>query len=60
MPTYLVHAFRWPRQMVRIHIILQNLDDCSPDWLMAPPTSAALFENLHVAILSWPYRTRRG
>jgi hypothetical protein len=45
MPTYLVHGFRWPRPLIRIHIILQNLDDAAAEWLMAPPTTAALLTN---------------
>ncbi|OCK83764.1 hypothetical protein K432DRAFT_401758 [Lepidopterella palustris CBS 459.81] len=45
MPTYLVHGFRWPRPLIRIHIILQNLDDAAAEWLMAPATYATLFEN---------------
>jgi hypothetical protein len=46
MPTYLLHGFRWPRPLIRIHIILQNLDDAAAEWLMAPPTTKALIHNL--------------
>ncbi|GAB7344442.1 hypothetical protein MBLNU457_2286t2 [Dothideomycetes sp. NU457] len=46
MPTYLVHGFRWPRPLIRIHIILQNLDDAAAEWLVAPGTTATLLENL--------------
>jgi len=46
MPTYLVHGFRWPRPLIRIHIILQNLDDAAAEWLMAPPTTKCLLDNL--------------
>ncbi|KAF2455235.1 hypothetical protein BDY21DRAFT_373357 [Lineolata rhizophorae] len=45
MPTYLAHGFRWPRPLIRIHIILQNLDDAASEWLVAPPTTAALLDN---------------
>jgi hypothetical protein len=45
MPTWLVHGFRWPRPLIRIHIILQNLDDAAAEWLIAPATTAALLEN---------------
>ncbi|EOA85016.1 hypothetical protein ACJQWK_06870 [Exserohilum turcicum] len=45
MPTWLVHGFRWPRAQVRIHIILQNIDDAAPEWLMAPATVAAMTTN---------------
>lgn len=47
MPTYLLHGFRWPRPLVRIHIILQNLDDAAAEWLVAPNTTAALLRNFH-------------
>jgi hypothetical protein len=45
MPTWLVHGFRWPRAQIRIHIILQNLDDAAPEWLMAPATVACMMKN---------------
>jgi hypothetical protein len=45
MPTYLLHGFRWPRQLIRIHIILQNLDDAAAEWLVAPKTTLALLKN---------------
>ncbi|XPS97047.1 hypothetical protein M3J09_006288 [Ascochyta lentis] len=45
MPTWLVHGFRWPRAQVRIHTILQNLDDVAPEWVMAPATQACLTDN---------------
>jgi hypothetical protein len=48
MPTYLVHGFRWPRPLIRIHIILNNLDDAAAEWLMAPGTSRALKEDFAV------------
>ncbi|KAH6643669.1 hypothetical protein C7974DRAFT_324566 [Boeremia exigua] len=51
MPTWLVHGFRWPRAQVRIHTILQNLDDVAPEWLMAPATQACLHTNFNQ---QWP------
>lgn len=47
MPTYLLHGFRWPRPLIRIHIILQNLDDAAAEWLIAPDTTRTLLENFH-------------
>ncbi|KAI9712287.1 MAG: hypothetical protein M1820_001500 [Bogoriella megaspora] len=47
MPVYLLHGFRWPRPLVRIHIILQNLDDAAAEWLIAPPTTSTLLQNFH-------------
>ncbi|KAF2670736.1 hypothetical protein BT63DRAFT_200042 [Microthyrium microscopicum] len=46
MPTYLLHGFRWPRPLIRIHIILNNLDDAAAEWLMAPGTTRAIKSNL--------------
>ncbi|KAF2853698.1 hypothetical protein T440DRAFT_505450 [Plenodomus tracheiphilus IPT5] len=51
MPTWLVHGFRWPRAQIRIHIILQNLDDAAPEWLMAPATTACMLKNFKE---QWP------
>lgn len=51
MPTWLVHGFRWPRAQVRIHTILQNLDDMAPEWIMAPATQACLHANFQE---QWP------
>lgn len=47
MPVYLLHGFRWPRPLIRIHIILQNLDDAAAEWLVAPGTTLALLKNFH-------------
>jgi hypothetical protein len=46
MPTYICHGFRWPRPLIRIHIILQNLDDAAAEWLMAPRTAETMIQNL--------------
>jgi hypothetical protein len=45
MPTYLLHGFRWPRPLIRIHIILQNLEDAAAEWLIAPATTDTMLEN---------------
>ncbi|KAK4165977.1 hypothetical protein QBC43DRAFT_314648 [Cladorrhinum sp. PSN259] len=42
MPTYLAHGFRWHRQSIIIHSIVHDLDDCSPDWIASPNSSACL------------------
>ncbi|TKA30463.1 hypothetical protein B0A50_02691 [Salinomyces thailandicus] len=47
MPAYLIHGFRWPRPLIRIHIILQNLDDAAAEWLVAPETTRTLLSNFH-------------
>ncbi|KAI9674176.1 MAG: hypothetical protein M1817_001994 [Caeruleum heppii] len=46
MPIYLLHGFRWPRQAIRIHIILQNLDDAAADWTMGR-SGTVLLTSLH-------------
>ena len=45
MPTYLVHGFRWPRALIRVHVALLNLDDAAPEWLVAPKSTLALLKN---------------
>ena len=47
MPVYLLHGFRWPRPLIRIHIILQNLDDAAAEWLVAPETTKAMLKNFN-------------
>ncbi|CZT14641.1 uncharacterized protein RCC_00613 [Ramularia collo-cygni] len=47
MPVYLLHGFRWPRPLIRIHIILQNLDDAAAEWLVAPNTTSTMLANFH-------------
>ena len=45
MPVYIVHGFRWPRRSIRHHIILNNIDDAAPEYIVAPQTSASLLES---------------
>ncbi|ESZ99152.1 hypothetical protein SBOR_0473 [Sclerotinia borealis F-4128] len=47
MPTYLVHGFRWHRTNIRIYVILNDLDDATSEWVMAPPTSNALLNSFY-------------
>ncbi|EPE10143.1 hypothetical protein F503_05238 [Ophiostoma piceae UAMH 11346] len=44
MPTYLCHGFRWHRPSIRTFVILQNLDEVSPDWIARPGTTRALID----------------
>ena len=44
MPMYVLHGFRWPRTAIREFIILNNIDDAAPDYLMATTTPEALKE----------------
>lgn len=41
--TYLLHGFRWPRRLIRIHIILQKLDDIAADWIVGQCLLATLW-----------------
>lgn len=46
MPVYLVHGFRWPRIKIRHQVILQNIDEASPEYIMSPASSAAIIAQL--------------
>lgn len=45
MPVYLVHGFRWPRSAIRVHIILNNIDDAAPEYIISGSTSKCLLES---------------
>ena len=47
MPVYFIHGFRWPRALIRIHIILHNLEDSAAEWLVAPGTTAEMLDNFN-------------
>jgi hypothetical protein len=47
MPVYFIHGFRWPRALIRIHIILHNLEDAAAEWLVAPGTTREMLDNFH-------------
>jgi hypothetical protein len=47
MPVYFIHGFRWPRALIRIHIILHNLEDSAAEWLVAPSTTAEMLDNFN-------------
>ncbi|OTA04533.1 hypothetical protein A9Z42_0051130 [Trichoderma parareesei] len=44
MPTYLCHGFRWTRRLIRIFVIIEDLDDAAPDWITGRNSSAAILE----------------
>jgi len=48
MPVYLVHGFRWGRVKIRHHIILNNVDDGMPEYIMTPTSTKAILESLEV------------
>ncbi|KAH9993153.1 hypothetical protein F4779DRAFT_233634 [Xylariaceae sp. FL0662B] len=47
MPTYLCHGFRWHRRSICYFVILQNVDDAAPAWIVAPESSVALLEQFY-------------
>ncbi|KAK0718263.1 hypothetical protein B0T26DRAFT_599184, partial [Lasiosphaeria miniovina] len=47
MPTYLCHGFRWQRKSIRVFVVVQNLDDASPEWIASSTTSQALLESFY-------------
>lgn len=47
MPTYLIHGFRWERSLIRIHTIINNLEEAAPEWIMAPATSNTFLNSFY-------------
>lgn len=46
MAAYLIHGFKWPRAAIRIHVIINNIDDAAPDWTMSSSSCQAFKDNL--------------
>ncbi|KAK4193890.1 hypothetical protein QBC35DRAFT_9030 [Podospora australis] len=47
MPTYLCHGFRWHRPSIRVYVVVQDLDDASPDCLTTPTSSHCLLDSFY-------------
>ncbi|KAG4428256.1 hypothetical protein IFR05_016262 [Cadophora sp. M221] len=47
MPTYLIHGFRWDRVSIRVHIVVHDLEDAAPEWIVAPATSVTLLNSFY-------------
>ncbi|KAI1379497.1 hypothetical protein F4677DRAFT_334270 [Hypoxylon crocopeplum] len=47
MPTYLCHGFRWHRRSIRYFVVIQNVDDAAPEWIVARPSSVALLDQFY-------------
>ncbi|CAK7262901.1 hypothetical protein SEPCBS57363_000285 [Sporothrix epigloea] len=47
MPTYLCHGFRWHRPDIRIFVIIQDVEDASPDWIIRPATTRSLLDTFY-------------
>lgn len=41
MPIFLVHGFKWSRATIRIHVIINNIEEAAPDYLMSQTTPDA-------------------
>ncbi|KOS21362.1 hypothetical protein ESCO_005157 [Escovopsis weberi] len=46
MPTYLCHGFRWERALIRIFVIVEDIDEAAPDWVISRGSSRALLERI--------------
>lgn len=44
MPVFLVHGFKWARKAIRIHIVLQHVEEASAEWICNPTTTAVILE----------------
>ena len=55
MPTYLCHGFRWQRKSVRVYVILQNIDDASPEWIIPAKTSQSILQSFYEVFEFLPY-----
>ncbi len=47
MPTYLCHGFRWQRRSIRVYVVVQNLDDAAPEWIIRRGTARTLLESFY-------------
>lgn len=47
MPTYLCHGFRWKRRSIRVYVVVQNLDDAAPEWVVKRGSPRSLIESFY-------------
>ncbi|OAA68964.1 hypothetical protein ISF_03339 [Cordyceps fumosorosea ARSEF 2679] len=45
MPTYLCHGFRWHRRDLRVFVILNDLEDAAPDWVIGETTATLILDH---------------
>lgn len=60
MPTYLCHGFRWQRRSVRVYVVVQNLDDASPEWIIPAKSATCILESFYNLFEFLPYCTPTG
>lgn len=52
MPVYILHGFRWPRggfTGIRVHIIVNNLEDAAAEYIQTPESQKLLLDSFHKA-----------
>ncbi|KAK8105738.1 uncharacterized protein PG998_003789 [Apiospora kogelbergensis] len=47
MPTYLCHGFRWHRKSIRYFVVIQDLDDAAPEWIVASQSAVAFLHRFY-------------
>ncbi|KAI1093015.1 hypothetical protein F5B19DRAFT_491782 [Rostrohypoxylon terebratum] len=47
MPTYLCHGFRWHRLSIKYFVVIQNVDDAAPDWIVTRNSPVALLDQFY-------------
>ncbi|KAH8758465.1 hypothetical protein F5883DRAFT_427719 [Diaporthe sp. PMI_573] len=47
MPTYLCHGFRWKRRSIRVYVVVQNLDDAAPEWIVKRGSPRSLIQSFY-------------
>lgn len=60
MPTYLCHGFRWQRRSVRVYVVVQNLDDASPEWIIPAKSATCILESFYNLFDFLPYCAPSG
>ena len=45
MPVYLIHGFRWGRVKIRHHIILNNVEEGMPEYIMTASSTKAILDS---------------
>ncbi|KAK2070281.1 hypothetical protein P8C59_004790 [Phyllachora maydis] len=55
MPTYLCHGFRWYRRSIRVYVVVQNLDDAAPEWIIPAKSSRSVLESFYTLFDFLPY-----
>ena len=60
MGVYLCHGFRWHRDAIRFFVIIEDIDDAAPSWVVAPQSSTALVTHFYDIFDFLPYRDGRS